>query len=71
LQQLAAAGETVLSAATREALAGPPSTVELPAQLVKGRDTPIIAYKIMQSAAGTGQASPAGSRDSATRTGIR
>jgi class 3 adenylate cyclase len=71
LQQLAAAGETVLSSATREALAGPPSTVELPAQLVKGRDTPIIAYKIMQSAAGTGQASPAGSRDSATRTGIR
>ena len=71
LQQLAAAGETVLSAATREALAGPASTVELPAQLVKGRDTPIIAYKIMQTAAGTGQAGPAGSRDAATRTGTR
>jgi adenylate cyclase len=71
LQQLAAAGETVLSAATCKALAAPASAVELPAQLVKGRDTPIIAYKIMRSATGTGQASPGGSGDAATRTGTR
>ncbi len=48
LQQLAAAGETVLSAATSQALTVPARTVALPAQLVKGRDTPIVAYKIMQ-----------------------
>ncbi len=71
LQQLAAAGETVLSAATCKTLAVPASAVELPAQLVKGRDTPIIAYKIMQSAAATGQAGPAGSGDAATRMGTR
>src|ERR1700684_1065379 len=47
LQQLASAGETVLSAATSQALTVPASTVALPAQLVKGRDSPIIAYKIL------------------------
>jgi adenylate cyclase len=47
LQQLAAAGETVLSEATCLALTVPARTVPLPAQLVKGRDTPIRAYKIM------------------------
>jgi adenylate cyclase len=46
LQQLAAAGETVLSEATRNALTVPVSTFALPAQLVKGRDTAIIAHKI-------------------------
>jgi adenylate cyclase len=46
LQQLAAAGETVLSAATSRALTVPANTVELPAQLVKGRETPIVAYKL-------------------------
>src|SRR5580698_2603241 len=50
LQQLAAAGETVLSEATRQALTVPSGSVPLPAQLVKGRDTPIIAYKIPQAA---------------------
>ena len=48
LQQLAAAGETVLSEATRTALTLAASTIALPAQLVKGRDTPIIAYKLAQ-----------------------
>jgi adenylate cyclase len=67
LQQLAAAGETVLSEATCKGLAVPANAVELPAQLVKGRDTPIIAYKITQSTAGTSQASPGGSRDVATQ----
>ena len=46
LQQLAAAGETVLSEPTARALSGPASTIALPSQLVKGRDTPIVAYKL-------------------------
>jgi len=72
LQQLAAAGETVLSGATRNALTAPLSAVELPAQLVKGRDTAIIAYKIMQSAARAGQAGSSGTTHQATtKTGSR
>src|SRR5215475_976739 len=39
LQQLAAAGETVISEATVKALATPVDVLPLPAQLVKGRDT--------------------------------
>jgi len=58
LQQLASAGETVLSAATLAALSTPPSTLALPEQLVKGRDTPIAAFKIMKPAATTGPAGP-------------
>ena len=47
LQQLAAAGETVLSEATlTRAAAEPWMTVPLGAQLVKGRDTPVVAFKI-------------------------
>ncbi len=46
LQGLAAAGETVLSDATSRALTVPANTISLPAQLVKGRDTPIAAYKL-------------------------
>ncbi len=46
LQQLAAAGETVLSEGTSQALSVPANTIALPAQLVKGRDTPITAYKL-------------------------
>ena len=46
LQQFAAAGETVLSEATSRALTVPANTIALPSQLVKGRDTPIVAYKI-------------------------
>jgi class 3 adenylate cyclase len=46
LQQLAAAGETVLSEATSQALSMPAHTIALPAQLVKGRDTPISAFKL-------------------------
>jgi adenylate cyclase len=48
LQQLAAAGETVLSEATSKAMTVPTRMVALPAQLVKGRDTAIVAYKITQ-----------------------
>ena len=46
LQQLAAGGETVLSDATLRALRQPPATLALPEQLVKGRDTPVVAHKI-------------------------
>jgi adenylate cyclase len=49
LQQFASAGETVLSSATRDVLSVPvPAAEELPAQLVKGRDTPVVAFKIGQ-----------------------
>jgi class 3 adenylate cyclase/DNA-binding CsgD family transcriptional regulator len=46
LQQLADAGETVLSGATMEAVGGGCEAVALPPQLVKGRDTPVVAFKI-------------------------
>jgi class 3 adenylate cyclase len=48
LQQLAEAGETVLSEGTLTALHGAAVTTALPPQLVKGRDTPVIAYKLGQ-----------------------
>ena len=47
LQQLATAGETVLSGPTRAALTSPVDMVELDAQLVKGRDTPVVSFKIL------------------------
>jgi class 3 adenylate cyclase len=46
LQQLASAGETVLSEATFQALNMSVEAELLPSQLVKGRDTPVLAYKI-------------------------
>src|SRR6516162_7549502 len=46
LQQLADGGETVLSEATVKALRVSADTVPLGSQLVKGRDTPVVAYKI-------------------------
>ena len=50
LQQLADAGETVVSQATVEAWDVTRETVELPPQLVKGRETPVIAYKLGEGA---------------------
>ena len=50
LQTLASAGETVLSSPTREAMRTPVEAVELDPQLVKGRDTPVVAYKILAAA---------------------
>jgi len=47
LQQLASAGETVISEPTKNALTLGIDTVELDAQLVKGRDTPVVSYKIL------------------------
>ena len=46
LQQLAEAGETVLSQATMDALGEPVEATLLPEQLVKGRDTPVRAWRI-------------------------
>ena len=50
LQQFAAAGETVLSEATLAALSRPVPTVPLGARMVKGRDTPVTAFKIIHLA---------------------
>ncbi|MGB6457384.1 MAG: adenylate/guanylate cyclase domain-containing protein [Streptosporangiaceae bacterium] len=46
LQQFAAGGETVLSEATVKALTTPVNLIPLPPQLVKGRDTPVVAFKL-------------------------
>ena len=46
LQQLAARGETVISDATMRALTVPVQATALGAQLVKGREAPVIAFKI-------------------------
>jgi class 3 adenylate cyclase len=46
LQQLAGSGETVLSEATVKALSAPVDTVLLGSRHVKGRNTPVVAYKI-------------------------
>jgi len=52
LQQLAAAGETVLSEATVKALSTPVDVIPLPSQMVKGRDTPVVAFKLTLPGAG-------------------
>jgi adenylate cyclase len=76
LQQFAEAGETVLSEATLQALSTPVRTVPLGAQMVKGRDTPVTAYKIIYLAngqAGTdataGTAAPAAAPQAGPLTG--
>jgi len=56
LQQFAAAGETVLSEATLRALSAPVHVIPLGEQMVKGRETPVTAYKITGLAAGAGGA---------------
>jgi adenylate cyclase len=48
LQQLAAAGETVLSEGTLKALREAVTTVALDPQLVKGRDTPVVAFRLVE-----------------------
>jgi adenylate cyclase len=50
LQQLASPGETVLSEATCRALADPPAgAIVLEPQRVKGRSSPVAAYKLVHS----------------------
>ena len=47
LQQFAEPGQTVLSSTTWDALVDPPAGAEkLEPQLVKGRETPVVAYRI-------------------------
>jgi class 3 adenylate cyclase len=46
---LAAAGETVLSEGTLKALRESVTTVALPPQLVKGRDTPVVAFRLVDA----------------------
>ncbi len=61
LQQLAEAGEIVVSQGTVEAWKCARETVALPPQLVKGRETPVIAYKLVDEVCRPG--------DRATREG--
>ncbi len=58
LQGLAAAGETVLSEPTSQALSVPANTIPLGSQLVKGRDTPVNAYKLAPPGAPATAAEP-------------
>jgi class 3 adenylate cyclase len=58
LQGLARAGETVLSAATRDVLAVPVALTALPAQLVKGRQTPVAAFKVRPPGEAPADAAP-------------
>jgi class 3 adenylate cyclase len=60
LQGLAAAGETVISAATRDVLSVPVPLTALPAQLVKGRQTPVKAFKATSEPPGTTRDGPPG-----------
>jgi class 3 adenylate cyclase/DNA-binding NarL/FixJ family response regulator len=53
LQQFAEPGETVLSEATWEVLAARPDRFEvLDSQLVKGRDTPVVPYRLPRQTTG-------------------
>jgi adenylate cyclase len=61
LQQLALSGETVLSQATMDALSAPVEAELLPEQLVKGRDTPVRAWRIARQVAAVDTAVPASS----------
>jgi class 3 adenylate cyclase len=55
LQQLGSPGQTVLSEATWAGLSSPPADAEkLAPQLVKGRDTPLISYRIGPTTAAGG-----------------
>jgi len=73
LQQLADGGETVLSEATVKALRVSVDTVLLGSRQVKGRETPVVAYKIVckagQPAAGVVPAYRGAVGTSTTRTG--
>jgi adenylate cyclase len=70
LQQFAAAGETVLSEATLRALSTPVHAIPLGEQMVKGRETPVTAYKITDLAAGTGGAAAVAAGRPAAPSGL-
>ena len=46
LQQFVSLGQTVLSEATWAALSAPPDAEKLAPELVKGRHTPVVSYRI-------------------------
>ncbi len=54
LQQLAEAGEIVVSQGTVDAWETVRETVALPPQLVKGRETPVIAYRLVDDGCRSG-----------------
>jgi class 3 adenylate cyclase/DNA-binding NarL/FixJ family response regulator len=58
LQQFADVGETVLSQATKVVLTAAVPATALPPQLVKGRDTPVVAFKVGRAAPQTPAALP-------------
>jgi class 3 adenylate cyclase len=64
LQQLAVAGETVLSGATLRALTCVVTTLALEEQLVKGRDTPVVAYKLLSWGGSSSDGGAAGAAQS-------
>jgi adenylate cyclase len=71
LQQFAGAGETVLSEATLRALSTPVQAIPLGEQMVKGRETPVTAYKIAHLAAtGTGGAAAVAAGRPAAPSGL-
>jgi adenylate cyclase len=73
LQQLAAAGETVLSEGTIRSLTVHVEVIPLPAQRVKGRDAPVISYKIVsqvgRAAGTTATTGSTANSETTTRTG--
>jgi len=66
LQQLAAAGETVISEATRAAMKTPVEVLALDPQLVKGRDTPVLAFKVLSPSASASRGSASNSTSGGT-----
>ncbi len=64
LQQFADAGETVLSEATYLKLSEPVAIVALDAQLVKGRETPVLAFKIVATDSSSAPTAPGTTFDS-------
>jgi len=68
LQQFADAGETVLSQATRGVLSVMVPATALPPQLVKGRDTPVVAFKVGRGALPAAMPVPLGSQKKEEQT---
>jgi class 3 adenylate cyclase/FixJ family two-component response regulator len=58
LQQLAGGGQTILSEPTVQALASPVNADMLPPTTVKGRHTPVTAYRLAGTASATPRAGP-------------
>jgi class 3 adenylate cyclase/DNA-binding NarL/FixJ family response regulator len=72
LQQLAGSGETVLSEGTVKALSVPVDTVLLGSRQVKGRQAPVVAYKIgCQAGPAAACMTPADPGAAGTRTAAR